>query len=81
MTEQNEASDSKPCGCKLGRISDRYDLIGLDTDLDASWTGEGDERSSTRELAARVNRRVLRAALKDADVSFKMAKSRTRIGS
>ncbi|AGB36211.1 rod-determining factor RdfA [Natronococcus occultus] len=57
--------------CKLGRVAEKYELTGLDEDLVASWTGEGDEQYSTRELATIVNQRVLEAAFETAGVSYK----------
>ncbi|MXV60567.1 hypothetical protein GS429_00475 [Natronorubrum sp. JWXQ-INN-674] len=69
MTDQNQSADSSTqCGCKLGRITAEYDLVGLDGDLIAYWTGAGDEQYSTRELATHVNQRVLETALEDADL-------------
>lgn len=59
------------CECKLGRVADAYGLANLDDELVAHWTGEMDERYSTRTLATIVNQRVLEAALTDADVSIK----------
>ena len=72
MTDTNSNADSNSaCGCKLGRIRDRYDLVGLDDDLVARWTGENGDRYSTRQLATYVNQRVLRAALEEAGIPFK----------
>ena len=72
MTEQTTATDSgTACDCKIGRLADRYDLVGFDDELVAYWTGEAEERYSTRRLATYVNRRVLRAALEEAGVPFK----------
>ncbi|MFC4541308.1 rod-determining factor RdfA [Halosolutus amylolyticus] len=72
MTESSTSrSADESCGCKLGRVAAAYDLAGLDDDLVASWTGTGDEQYSTRELATRVNQRVLEAALDEAGVALK----------
>lgn len=72
MAGQNTSTDSgKACSCKIGRIVDQYDLVGLDDELIAYWTGEAEERYSTRRLATDVNQRVLRAALEEAGVHFK----------
>lgn len=56
------------CACKVGRVQERYGLGRLDAELAARWTAPTDERASLRELARRFNRRVARAALRDAGV-------------
>lgn len=72
MTDRNHSPESTPsCGCKVGRTAAQYGLSELDTTLVAYWTGEADERYSTRDLATYVNQRVLEAALEAADVPFK----------
>jgi hypothetical protein len=71
MADTENPSSSPSCNCKLGRVADTYDLAELDTDLIAYWTGENGEQYSTRSLATVVNKRVLEAALNDANVSFK----------
>lgn len=72
MTDSNSAAGSSTsCGCKIGRISTRYELSELDTTLIEYWTGEASEQYSTRELATYVNQRVLEAALETADVPVK----------
>lgn len=70
MTDQ-QSRNSETCGCKLGRIADRYDFVGLDDDLVADWTGENRDRHSTRQLATQVNQHVLEAALEEASVPVK----------
>ncbi|GAB3676433.1 rod-determining factor RdfA [Halopiger thermotolerans] len=72
MTEtkpDDRAGDA--CGCKVGRIADRYDLTGLDDELVRYWTDETDDRYSTRDLAEHVNQRVLAAALDEAGLQYK----------
>lgn len=59
--------DEGPC-CKLGRAVEKYALDGLDDDLRHSWTTDGEESASLRELERRVNRRMLETALDRADV-------------
>lgn len=72
MTDRSNAAESgTSCTCKLGRTADQYDLAGLDEDLIAAWTGDADERVSTRKLATRVNQRVLEAAFEEANIPFK----------
>ena len=61
-------TDGASCGCKLGRVADKYDLTGLDDDLIAYWTGNADEQLSTRQLATYVNQQILSAALANADI-------------
>lgn len=57
------------CGCKVGEAIDAYGLGGLNADLRRDWTGPPDERYSVRELTARFNRAVLRAAMEAAGMS------------
>lgn len=54
------------CGCKVGRVQERYGLDGVDAELAARWTVPDGERASLRELADEFNRRVARAALRAA---------------
>ncbi|APW97783.1 hypothetical protein CHINAEXTREME_08325 [Halobiforma lacisalsi AJ5] len=70
MSQSDEGS-SETCGCKVGRVADRYGLADLDADLVRRWTDETDERYSTRDLAEHVNKRVLAAALDDAGLGYK----------
>lgn len=51
-----------PACCKLGRAIDDHGIEGLDADLVAAWTGDG-ETKSLRELAEVVNTRLVRAAM------------------
>lgn len=53
--------------CKIGRVGGRYGLDNLDDQLARRWTADGPESASLRDLEAYVNRRVLEAALADAD--------------
>jgi hypothetical protein len=53
--------------CKVGRTAAGYGLDGLDDELAAGWSGE--DTVGVRELASRVNRRVLAAAMRDAGLN------------
>jgi hypothetical protein len=53
--------------CKVGRTAAVYGFDGLDEELSAGWRGE--DSVGVRELASRVNRRVLAAAMRDAGLS------------
>lgn len=50
---------------KVARVIDEYDLDGMGERLEASWTGDGGERTSLRDLADEFNRSVLEAAIQD----------------
>jgi hypothetical protein len=54
---------------KIGRLVEKYSLDAVEDELVAEWTRDDDERASLRELADEFNRRILRAALRDANVS------------
>lgn len=54
---------------KVGRLIEKYALDAVEDELVAEWTRDDDERSSLRELADEFNRRLLRAALNDANVT------------
>jgi hypothetical protein len=64
---RSDAETTQPRS-KVARLIDRYELDGLGARLEADWTAEGDDRRSLRDLAAVFNRRLLAAALRDADV-------------
>ncbi|WP_226042622.1 rod-determining factor RdfA [Natrinema sp. DC36] len=68
MTDEGSDTTESRCGCKLGRVSERYDLTDLHDTLISYWTGDADEQRSTRELATYVNQRVLETALTNADI-------------
>ncbi|WP_277542970.1 rod-determining factor RdfA [Haloarcula laminariae] len=71
MAEQKSESQEPACGCKLGRVAAKYDLRDIDEKLVESWTHDGDEQRSTRELATYVNQRTLEAAVTNAGISHK----------
>jgi hypothetical protein len=63
-----DSSGEEPSACcKVGRTAASYGLDGLDEELSAEWGGE--DSVGVRELATRVNRRVLAAAMREAGVS------------
>jgi len=63
-----DSSGEEPSACcKVGRTAASYGLDGLNEELSAEWGGE--ESVGVRELATRVNRRVLAAAMREAGVS------------
>ncbi|WP_435362264.1 rod-determining factor RdfA [Haloarchaeobius sp. DFWS5] len=77
MTSTSTESDERDHG-KVGRLVDEYDLSGLGDELERAWTGTGSEQASLRDLADRVNRRLLAAALARADVSLPDAEVATK---
>lgn len=48
---------------KVERLLDEYELIGLGDELVESWTAEGDERKSLRQLATEFNVELVDAVL------------------
>ncbi|NGM67969.1 hypothetical protein G6M89_02890 [Natronolimnobius sp. AArcel1] len=71
MTQTTPDEASEACGCKVGRIAGKYDLIDLNDDLVRYWTDRTEDRYSTRDLAEHVNQRVLEAALDEAGLQYK----------
>lgn len=65
-----EPPDEPLSRTKVGRLIAEYDLPAeFGARLEASWTGDGTERRSLRDLADLFNRRLLESAMADADVS------------
>lgn len=54
--------DEGQCSCKIGRDIDRYDLSGLNEELQYR---RNEEDASLRDLAEHVNKRILEAVLND----------------
>ena len=54
---------------KVERLIGEYDLSGLGDELVASWTAEGDERKSLRQLATEFNVALVDARLERAGVT------------
>lgn len=52
---------------KVLRLIRKYDLEGIGDELEARWT-RSEDRTSLRELADSFNERLLRAAIRDADI-------------
>ncbi|ARS90758.1 rod-determining factor RdfA [Natrarchaeobaculum aegyptiacum] len=72
MSERTtDAAAESSCGCKVGRVGDRYALGELDDELVRYWTDPSDDRYSTRELATHVNQRILETALEEAGLQLK----------
>lgn len=53
---------------KVKRVIEKYEISGAGDELEAQWTADGAERTSLRNLAAQLNRRILRASLREAGV-------------
>jgi hypothetical protein len=58
-------TESTGANTKVARVIREYDLDGMGAQLETSWTGEGGERTSLRDLADEFNKAVLEAALRD----------------
>lgn len=59
-------SDGPGRRSKVARLINEYDLDGLGAELERKWTAPAADRSSLRELASVVNRRVLAARVREA---------------
>lgn len=69
MADRTASADTgTACGCKIGRVTEEYDLTGLNGELITYWVGDGDEQRSTRELATYVNHRILGETLTNAGI-------------
>ena len=67
--ESSGESGGARCGCKVGRGIDEYELPPLNEELVRRWQGDGNDRTSLRELATVYNQRILAAALDRAGAS------------
>ena len=66
MSTESSYSRRGGKGPKIERVADRYDLSGLGDDVVARWLGkDGYEQESLRDLADRVNERIIDAAIDD----------------
>lgn len=61
-----ETTSESDCDCKAGRVATAHALDDFDRELEQRWLGDGRERESLRSLADYANRRVLRAAMREA---------------
>ncbi|MFC5369191.1 rod-determining factor RdfA [Salinirubrum litoreum] len=70
MTDPTETDESRTVGeTKVERLLAKYELDGLGAELEARWTGPPGERESLRTLATAFNRRLLEAAMRDAQLN------------
>lgn len=70
MSDETESqpSERRPARrSKVGRVARKYDLSGMGAALERRWIGEQGERQSLRDLADYFNRRVLEAAIDEAN--------------
>lgn len=65
MTEEGESVPDERRS-KVGRLVAEHGLEDLPGELEARWTAPREERSSLRDLADYVNRRILESVLRDA---------------
>ncbi|MFC7250450.1 rod-determining factor RdfA [Halomicroarcula sp. GCM10025324] len=63
-----DATEDRPSS-KVARLIDEYDLDGFGAELEARWTGTGEERLSLRDLATLFNKRLLEQTLLDAGMN------------
>lgn len=69
MADRTASADNETSWCcKIGRVTEEYDLMDLDDNLVAYWTGDADEQQSIRELAKYVNQLILEEALTKANI-------------
>lgn len=54
---------------KVARVIREYELNGTGDELVASWTDQGDDQRSLRDLADHLNQALLRAAMEEAEMS------------
>jgi hypothetical protein len=68
MSEPNSADEPGASGGrkrKVARVLETYGLEDLGPELEAAWTDDGGERASLRDLADRMNRAVIEAAMRE----------------
>lgn len=69
MADQHSGDEQQATGGrkrKVARVLETYALEDLGPELEAAWTEDGSERASLRDLAERVNRAVIEAAMREA---------------
>lgn len=69
-TTGTDSGVGSTCSCKVGIVSKKYGIHDVDSELTSRWKGEGEEKSSLRELETYTNQRILRAALEEAGVDY-----------
>lgn len=60
--------ESRPSS-KVARVIEEYGLEGRGSTLERRWIGDGDDRTSLRDLADVLNEAILEAALRQTDLS------------
>lgn len=66
MSTESSYSRRGGTGPKIERVADRYNLSDLGDEVVARWLGEdGYDQESLRDLADRVNKRIIEAAVDD----------------
>lgn len=68
MADSNKTGNTRQR--KVERLIDKYDLVGMDSELTRRWTGDGIERYSLRDLARYFNQRILQAALEEVNLGI-----------
>jgi hypothetical protein len=69
MTDVQNRDETRDIGTtKIERLLEKYELDGLGAELEERWTRDADERDSLRSLADVFNRRLLGAAMRDAQL-------------
>lgn len=63
-----DTTDDRPSS-KVARLIEEYELDGLGAEMEARWTGQGEDRMSLRDLAEFFNKRLLERALVNAGMS------------
>lgn len=68
MSERGESgtTDTRRSS-KVGRVLEEYEIEDLGETLEHRWTGDGEERSSLRDLADWLNKRLLEVAMRRAN--------------
>lgn len=69
MSESPNGEHAAAC-CKVGRLIEEFELVGIDEDLAAKWRGDGVERKSVRALTDEFNERLLQAGLDRGDINY-----------
>jgi hypothetical protein len=67
--DDEPASGSNTRRTKIERLLAEYDMAGFGAELERYWTGEAAEEYSLRELADLFNRRLLRTAMREANMA------------